>query len=96
MEAGRAADAALDEIITTPPTAVPGMRTVIEYIVELDGHTDYLPTLLRSSVLQSPPWPAEQSLSGSERAVLPPFLPRRGNSEIDSEFGWRSAYRQTR
>jgi hypothetical protein len=38
----------------TPPTTVAGMRAVIEYLVELDGHEDYLPTLLRSSILRSP------------------------------------------
>jgi hypothetical protein len=27
---------------------------VMEYFVELDGHEDYLPTLLRSSLLRSP------------------------------------------
>jgi hypothetical protein len=26
------------------------MRAVIEYLVELDGHADYLPTLLQSSI----------------------------------------------
>jgi hypothetical protein len=52
--AARAADAALDEITTTPPTTVAGMRAVIEYLVELDGHSDYLPTLLKSSLLRSP------------------------------------------
>jgi hypothetical protein len=52
--AGRAADVALDEITTTPPTTVAGMRAVIEYLVELDGHSDYLPTLLKSSLLRSP------------------------------------------
>jgi hypothetical protein len=26
----------------------------MEYFVELDGHEDYLPTLLRSSLLRSP------------------------------------------
>jgi hypothetical protein len=51
--AGRV-DAALDEITNTPPTTVAGMRAVIEYLVELDGHIDYLPTLLRSSILRSP------------------------------------------
>jgi hypothetical protein len=30
------------------------MRVVIEYLVELDSHADYLPTLLRSSILRSP------------------------------------------
>jgi hypothetical protein len=54
-EAGRAVDAALNKITTTPPTTVTGMRAVIEYLVELDGHSDYLPpTLLRSSILRSP------------------------------------------
>jgi hypothetical protein len=53
-EAGGAVDAAVDEITTTPPTTVAGMRAVMEYLVELDGHSDYLPTLLRSSILRSP------------------------------------------
>jgi hypothetical protein len=53
-EAGRAVDVALNEITTTPPTTVAGMRAVIEYLVDLDGHMDYLPTLLRSSILRSP------------------------------------------
>ena len=52
--AGGACDAALDEITTTPPTTVAGMRAVMEYLVDLDGHSDYLPTLLRSSILRSP------------------------------------------
>jgi hypothetical protein len=47
-------DAALDAITNTPPTTVAGMRAVIEYLVGLDGHEDYLPTLLRSSLLRSP------------------------------------------
>jgi hypothetical protein len=53
-EAGRAVDVALNEITTTPPTTVAGMRADMEYLVELDGHMDYLPTLLRSSILRSP------------------------------------------
>jgi hypothetical protein len=53
-EAGRAVDVALNEITTTPPTTVAGMRAVMEYLVELDGHSDYLPMLLRSSLLRSP------------------------------------------
>jgi hypothetical protein len=53
-EAGRAVDVALNEITTTPPTTVAGMRAVMEYLVELDGISDYLPTLLRSSILRSP------------------------------------------
>jgi len=47
-------DAALDAITNTPPTTVAGMRAVMEYLVGLDGHMDYLPTLLRSSLLRSP------------------------------------------
>jgi hypothetical protein len=50
-------DAALDEITATPPTTVAGMRAVMEYLVGLDGHTDYLPTLLRPSILRSPVLP---------------------------------------
>jgi hypothetical protein len=53
-EAARAADAALDEITNTPPTTLAGMRAVVEYLVDLGGHADYLPTLLRSSILRSP------------------------------------------
>jgi hypothetical protein len=53
-QAGRAVDVALNEITRAPPTTVAGMRAVIEYLVELDGHSDYLPTLLRSSILRSP------------------------------------------
>jgi hypothetical protein len=52
-QAGRAVDVALNEITTTPPTTVAGMRAVMEYLVELDGHSDYLPMLLRSSILRS-------------------------------------------
>jgi hypothetical protein len=52
--AARAVDAAIDEITSTPPTTIVGMRAVIEYLTELDGHDDYLPTLLRSSILRSP------------------------------------------
>jgi hypothetical protein len=52
--AGRAADAALDAIMKTPPTSVAGARAVIEHLVEWDkgsGDYDYLPTLLRSPLL---------------------------------------------
>jgi hypothetical protein len=49
----------LDESATggrdAPPTTAAGMRAVIEYLVELDGHEDYLPTLLRSSIRQMEP-----------------------------------------
>ena len=47
-------DVELDKITSTPPTTVAGMRAVMEYLVELDGHSDYLPTLLRSLILRSP------------------------------------------
>jgi hypothetical protein len=47
-------DVALNEITTTPPTTVAGMRAVMEHLVELDGHSDYLPMLLQSSLLRSP------------------------------------------
>jgi hypothetical protein len=53
-DAGRAADAALDAIMKTPPTSVAGARAVVEYLVEWDkgsGDYDYLPTLLRSPLL---------------------------------------------
>jgi hypothetical protein len=53
-EAGRAVDAAIDRLTKTPPPTVAGMRAVMEYLVEVDGHMDYLPTLLRSSILRSP------------------------------------------
>jgi hypothetical protein len=52
--AARAAEAALDEITVTPPTTLAGMRAVMEHLVDLDGHEDYLSALLRSSILQSP------------------------------------------
>jgi hypothetical protein len=53
-EAGGAADAAFNEITTTPPTTVAGMRAVMKYLIDLDGHMDYLPALLLSSILRSP------------------------------------------
>ena len=53
-EAAGAADAAIDELTATPPTTIAGMRAAIEYLLQLDGHVDYLPTLLRSSLLRSP------------------------------------------
>jgi hypothetical protein len=53
-QAGRAVDVALNEITTTPPTTVAGMRAVLEYLLKVDGHADYLPALLRSSLLRSP------------------------------------------
>ena len=47
-------DNALNEVTDTPPMTVAGIRAVMEYLVELDGHNDCLPTLLRPSLLQSP------------------------------------------
>jgi hypothetical protein len=38
-EAGQAAVAALDDLTNTPPTTLAGMRAVMEYLVELDGHS---------------------------------------------------------
>jgi hypothetical protein len=41
----------------TPPTSVAGARAVIEHLIKWDkgsGDYDYLPTLLRSSLLRSP------------------------------------------
>jgi hypothetical protein len=46
-------NAVVYEITTTPPTTAAGMRAVIEYLVELDGASDYLPTFMRSSLLRS-------------------------------------------
>jgi hypothetical protein len=36
------------------PTTLASTRAVIEYLVEFDGHINYLPTLLKSSILRSP------------------------------------------
>jgi hypothetical protein len=36
------------------PTTLASMRAVIEYLVEFDGRMDYLPALLKSSILRSP------------------------------------------
>jgi hypothetical protein len=55
VEVAEAADAAIDELTDTPPTTIAGMRAAIEYLLEQDGgHYDYLPALLRSSLLRSP------------------------------------------
>ena len=53
LRAGRVADAALEELTGTSPNTLAGMRAVIEYLCELDGHEDCLPTLVRSSILRS-------------------------------------------
>jgi hypothetical protein len=51
----RAADAAIDRLTDTPPTTLAGIRAAVEYILKCEGaFYDYLPTLLRSSILQSP------------------------------------------
>jgi hypothetical protein len=58
-EAGRAADAALEEIMKTPPTTPAGARSVVEHLVEWDKDGaretsgQYLATLLRSPVFLS-------------------------------------------
>ena len=52
-EGGRAADAAMAELMETPPTTLAGMRAIIQYLIDLDDDTGYcyLPTLLRSPLL---------------------------------------------
>jgi hypothetical protein len=52
-EGGRAADAAMYELMNTPPTTLAGMRAIIQYLIDLDDDTGYyyLPTLLRSPLL---------------------------------------------
>jgi hypothetical protein len=54
------------------------MRAAIEYLVEIDGHSHYLPTLLRLAVLRSRCWRAERNYHRrNERAAFgPPFLYR--------------------
>jgi hypothetical protein len=51
-EAGRAADAAMVTLMSTPPTTLAGMRTIIQYLVDWDNSSGYhyLPTLLRSPI----------------------------------------------
>jgi hypothetical protein len=60
-EAGRAVDVAINEITRTPPTMLGGMRTVIEYLVELDG-----PRRLSADTpaIVDPPLAAAGGLSG--------------------------------
>jgi hypothetical protein len=52
-EGGRAADAAMYELMKTPPTTLAGMRAIIQYLVDWDNDSGYhyLPTLLRSPLL---------------------------------------------
>jgi hypothetical protein len=52
-EAGRAGDAAMAELMKTPPTTLDGMRAIIQYLVEWDNDSGYyyLPTLLHSPLL---------------------------------------------
>ena len=52
-EGGRAADAAMYELMNTPPTTLAGMRAVIQYLVDWDNDSGYyyLPTLLSSPLL---------------------------------------------
>jgi hypothetical protein len=52
-EGGRAADAAMYELMNTPPTTLAGMRAVIQYLVDWDNDSGYcyMPTLLRSPLL---------------------------------------------
>ena len=50
---GQAADAAMNELMNTPPTTLAGIRAIIQYLVEWDNDSGYyyLPTLLRSPLL---------------------------------------------
>ena len=52
-EGGQAADAAMYELMNTPPTTLAGIRAIIQYLVEWDNDSGYyyLPTLLRSPLL---------------------------------------------
>jgi hypothetical protein len=52
-EGGRAADAAMYELMNTPPATLAGMRANIQYLVDWDNDSGYyyLPTLLRSPLL---------------------------------------------
>jgi hypothetical protein len=52
-DGGRAADAAMYELMKTPPTTLAGMRAIIQYLVDWDNDSGYhyLPTLLRSPLL---------------------------------------------
>jgi hypothetical protein len=52
-EGGRAADAAMADLMKTPPTTLAGMRAIIQYIIEWDNVSGYyyLPTLLSSPLL---------------------------------------------
>jgi hypothetical protein len=52
-EGGRAADAAMADLMRTPPMTLAGMREIIEYLVDWDNASGYyyLPTLLRSPLL---------------------------------------------
>jgi hypothetical protein len=52
-EDGRAAEAAMAELMNAPPTTLAGMRAIIQYLVEWDNDSGYyyLPTLLRSPLL---------------------------------------------
>jgi hypothetical protein len=52
-EGGQAADAAMYELMNTPPTTLAGIRAIIQYLVDWDNDSGYyyLPTLLRSPLL---------------------------------------------
>jgi hypothetical protein len=52
-ESERAADAAMYELMNTPPKTLAGMRFIIQYLVNWDNSAGYhyLPTLLRSPLL---------------------------------------------
>jgi hypothetical protein len=52
-EGERVADAAMYELMNTPPKTLAGMRFIIQYLVDWDNTAGYyyLPTLLRSPLL---------------------------------------------
>ncbi len=52
-EGERAADAAMAELMKTPPTTLAGIRAIIQYLVDWDNDSGYyyLPTLLGSPLL---------------------------------------------
>jgi hypothetical protein len=70
-EGGRAADAAMTELMKTPPTTLAGIRAIIQYLVDWDNDSGYyyLPTLLRSPLLNKD---SGASLRPRRVPILPP------------------------
>ena len=71
-DGGRAADAAMYELMNTPPTTLAGMRAIIQYLVDWDNDSGYyyLPTLLRSPLLGGLIGPEPHTSEGGFRAAL--------------------------